>query len=105
MLWGRIDCSNVAIEGWQVNHPQLAAQAMKHLAEGLAVFDLPDAYKARMRTALRKITRLKTGRHGGVLMVFLVVFGRLCQDKGTHPAHQMMHSSKIEIKERCFLKR
>lgn len=41
---------NVALKDWQVSHPQLAAWASTNLAEGFAVFDLPEAHRVRMRT-------------------------------------------------------
>ena len=42
---------NAALKDWQVSHPQLAAWAEKNLAEGFAVFDLPEAHRVRMRTS------------------------------------------------------
>ena len=41
---------NLALKEWQVSHPQLAAWAEKNLPEGFSVFDLPEAYRVRMRT-------------------------------------------------------
>ena len=60
---------NAALKDWQVSQPQLAAWAEKNLAEGFAVFDLPEAHRVRMRTTngrerLNKVELELTPFHG-----------------------------------------
>ena len=40
----------LALQGWQKEHPKLAAWAEENLAEGFAVFNLPPEHRVRMRT-------------------------------------------------------